>query len=183
MIQDTKITPILMMSMMMSIKKILVFIVLLDLLLVIYGFFKPSNWLLNSQLAFISSLFVTLASYLSYKRMIQKRLEVGDVDSRDLIDKMDDRFDLYDEKEGIEDKDLKAIIKEERAKFTPKKSVENLYKSMGGLLNPLRVLSYLTLILSFLYLVNSHNFDLGAYLIGLAVVPLGTLLGSIYSSM
>ncbi|RUM67823.1 MAG: hypothetical protein DSZ06_00360 [Sulfurospirillum sp.] len=171
------------MSMMMSIKKILIFIVVLDLLLVIYGFFKPSNWLLNSQLAFICSLFVTLASFLSYKRMIQNRLEVGDVDSRDLIDEMDDRFDLYDEKEEIEHKDLKAIIKEERSKFTPKKSVENLTKSIRGLLNPLRLLSYLSLFVSFMYLINSHSFDVGAYLIGLAVVPIGTLLGSIYSSM
>lgn len=167
----------------MNIKKILVFIVVLDLILIMYGFFKPSNWLLNSQLAFVCSLFVTLASFLSYKRMIQKRLELGDVDSKDLIDEIDDRFDLYDEKDETEYKDLKAIIKEQKSKFTPKKSVKNLTQSIGGLLNPLRVLSYLTLFLSFLYLINSHNFDMAAYLIGLAVVPLGTLLGSIYSSM
>lgn len=46
--------------------------ILLDLCLLIYSFsFQNGIWLLNTQVAFISSLFIVIASFYSYKRNIQ----------------------------------------------------------------------------------------------------------------
>ena len=63
--------------------------------------------LLNTQVAFISSLFITIGSYLGYKKNIEKRVinHQVDIDDPDAIDKIDDHFDLYTEYK-IDEKEL-----------------------------------------------------------------------------
>ena len=81
-----------------------VFIVI-NLCLIIYSItFQDITWLLNTQVAFFGSLFVTIASFLSYKRNVQNRLsnfdtnkEYKTIDDRDKVDEIDDPFDLYSE--------------------------------------------------------------------------------------
>ncbi len=166
------------MMMKMNFKFIAISVAILDLALVFYSFIQGDGWLINTQLAFLSSLFVTIASYFSYKRVILKRLDSESFEDRDVVDKLNDEFDLYDEVD--ENLDLKEIIKEERKKIVGfKQSSDNLFKSASGAFNPTRLLSYLFLFVSFIYLVNNHKLSIMPYLIGLSVVPLGTLLGSL----
>jgi len=162
------------MRMMMNIKRILLSILLVDLLLVIYSLSRGMEFLLNSQLAFVASFLVTISSYLSYKKMIEKRLQLGNIDTTDLIDKIEDEFDLYDD----EKMDVKELIKQERKKMSIKKGTKNLIDSRGGIFNPIRLLSYLFLFITLIYLIRNNHFEVSAYLLGLGVVPIGTLLGS-----
>ncbi len=165
------------------IKVITFTIIVVDLVLVFFSLSKGVSWLLNSQLAFLSSLFVTLASFYSYRRLIQKRVESGvEVENSDAIEKIENPYDLYSEAEqSNQEVDLKAFIKEERAKQIGfKQSGQNLVKSAGGILNPVRLLSYLFLVVSFLYLVDQKRLELIPYLLGLFVVPLGALMGSLF---
>jgi len=168
---------------MKNIKFIIMIVLLLDGALIMISLSQGGNWLLNSQLSFLSSLFVTLASYYSYKRVIEKRvaLERESYDDRDEIEKIEDPYDLYSKDVSEdEEKDLKEIIKEERAKVTSlKTTASNLYKTAGGAFSPYRLASYLFLFLAFLYLVNNQLFTMWAYISGMFVVPLSGLFASI----
>ena len=69
---------------------------ILDLCLVSYSLiFQSTLWLLSSQVAFFSSLFITIASFLSYKKNIENRLSDLDLtknnenEDRDKIDEID----------------------------------------------------------------------------------------------
>ena len=75
------------------------------------------NWLLNTQIAFFSSLMVTVGSYLGYKKNIQSRAQdqVNDDDNYDEVDKMDDKYDLYSPdvpQEEVPEEPTKEEIKE-----------------------------------------------------------------------
>ena len=102
--------------------------ILLDLCVFVYAFlFQDILWALNTQVAFISSLFITIASFLSYKRNIQNRISNLDMSQtnqsfdRDKIDEIDDPYDLYTEYEEIPESELtpekiKEIINDEKSK-------------------------------------------------------------------
>lgn len=82
-----------------------------------------TDWLLNTQIAFFSSLMVTAGSYMGYKKNIEKRAEAHSSydDGYDELDQMDDQFDLYspdvpqDEiKEEMSAKEIKDEIKKSK---------------------------------------------------------------------
>ena len=161
--------------------------VLVDALLIIGCLLLANSiWLLNTQIAFISSLIVSLATFISYKKNIDKRLQsenasLDTLNDRDKIDEIDDPFDLYSEDEPImEEKELsaseiKAIIKEEKSKVK-RNSFKNLYKSGFSFVSLYRFAGYAVLLLGFFYLVNNGLFEPFAYLLGLFVVPFSMLL-------
>ena len=75
--------------------------IILDLCLIFYSLiFQNKLWFLNTQVAFVSSLFIVIASFLSYKKNIQNRLSNLDLnktnqfENRDKIDEIDDPYDL-----------------------------------------------------------------------------------------
>jgi len=157
---------------------------LLDLLLLSYGlFFQNLIWVLNTQVAFFASLFITLASFLSYKKNVDNRLSSFEkkdgyktLEDRDKIDELDDPFDLYSEYEQIPEEELttekiKEIIGDEKAKLK-KHSIKNAFSSMGGFVSIYRVFAYGFLVFSFFALNNNGIFLAIAFLIGLGVVPL-----------
>jgi len=172
---------------MTNIKKIVTLFFIIDFALIIFSLFRGENWLINSQIAFLSSLFVTIASYLSYKRLIEKRvaLNAESYDDRDEVDKIEDPHDLYSPeiKEEDSQKDLKEVIKEERAKIGGvKNTASNLAQSAGGIFSPFRIASYLFLFLGFLYLANNGLLNIFAYLVGLFVVPLSSMFGLVFKN-
>ena len=164
--------------------------ILLDLCLVIFAFIlKDSYWVLNTQVAFISSLFITIASFFSYKKNVQNRLSNLDLsvvntnEDRDKIDEIDYPYDLYTEYEEIPEDQLtpekiKEIIEDEKSKLK-KNSFKNTIFSAGGFLSVYRVLGYGTLIFGFFALNNNKIFLPIAFIVGLAVVPIGVLLSKL----
>lgn len=162
-----------------------VFIVVDLCLIVIALTFYDLNWLLNSQIAFIGSLSVTIASFLSYKKNITNRLSNLDTskhmttDDRDKIDEIDDPYDLYSEYEEIPEEELtpekiKEIITEEK-KNVKKNSFKNTVFSAGGFVSLYRIVGYAFLIFGFFALNNNKLFLAVPFLVGLGVVPLSVL--------
>lgn len=167
--------------------------ILIDLILVIYGFiFQNTIWVLNTQIAFLGSLFITIASFLSYRKNINNRLSSLDekyqnrsLEDRDKIDDIDDPFDLYSEYEQIPEDELspekiKEIINEEKSKLK-KNSIKNAFTSAGSFVSIYRIFAYGILIFGFFALNNNGIFSTFPFLIGLGVVPLGVLLSKIVS--
>jgi len=159
-------------KMMMKIRLSFVYI-FADVVLIIFSFFMGGLWLINTQVAFICSMLIVFASFLSYKGMIEKRLESGDLgDDRDLLDQIDDKYELFDdEKEIAQDlsaEEFKELYKEERAKLGgAKRSFFNLVKSWSGALSIFRLLSYGILFVAILFLIRKELFEPIAFLVGI----------------
>ena len=160
--------------------------ILLDLCLILYSLIFQNNlWVLNTQVAFVSSLFIIIASFLSYRRNIQSRLSRLDLtktnqnEDRDKIDEIDDPYDLYTEYEQIPEEELtsekiKEIINDEKSKVN-KNSFKNTLFSASGFLSIYRILGYGILIFGFFALNNNKIFLPIAFIIGLGIVPIGVL--------
>lgn len=162
---------------------------ILDLCLVSYSLiFQSTLWLLSSQVAFFSSLFITIASFLSYKKNIENRLSDLDLtknnenEDRDKIDEIDDPYDLYDlytEYKEIPESELtpekiKEILNNEKSKVK-RDTLKNTIFSASGFLSIYRVLGYGMLLFGFFALNNNKIFMPIAFIIGLGVVPIGVL--------
>ena len=180
----------LLIKMMMKINpEILKFIkvfILLDFCIILYSlFFQNKFWLLNTQVAFISSLFIIIASFLSYRKNIQNRLsnldlsQINEGIDRDKIDEIDDPYDLYTQYKEIPEDELttekiKEIINDEKSKVK-RNSFKNTIFSASGFLSIYRILGYGILIFGFFALNNNKVFLPIAFIIGLGIVPLGIL--------
>lgn len=161
-----------------AIKKLLYWMLVADLLLAALMMRQGMTWLISSQVAFVSSLLATLASFYAYKRLVDKKVEAGDIppEARDELDEIEDRFELYDANEDVTQEDFKAVIREERQKIGGvKNSMQTLARTIGAALSPLRVAAYLVLILGFLFLNRHGMLEIWAYVSGLLIVPLVSL--------
>ncbi|WP_281950696.1 hypothetical protein [Nitrosophilus kaiyonis] len=157
-------------------------LIFLDTILIFYFLFtKNYLYLLNSQIAMIASLFVTYASFLGYKKVvIKKSKEYINIDDRDVIDKIEDRFDLYSEEKKENEIDAKKVFEEEKQKLkNSKENLKNFFMTSGGFLSIYRIISYLFLIFSILFLINNKEFNAIAYFIGLSIVPISALITSL----
>ncbi|RXI39059.1 hypothetical protein [Arcobacter cloacae] len=164
--------------------------IFLDFCLIIYALvFQNNFWLLNTQVAFVSSLLVVTGSFLSYKKNIENRL--SNIDStktkegvdRDKIDEIDDPFDLYSDYEAVKEEDLtpekiKEIINDEKSKLK-KNSVKNAIFSASGFLSLYRIVGYAILVFVFFALNNNGVFMPISFIIGLSVVPFGVLISKL----
>lgn len=164
--------------------------IFLDLCIFIYALvFQNKLWLLNTQIAFISSLLITIASFVSYKKNIQNRLsnfdysKISKGEDRDKIDEIDDPYDLYTEYEEIPENELtaekiKEIINDEKSKVK-RNSVKNTIFSASGFLSIYRIFGYVILIFGFFVLNNNKIFMPIAFIVGLGVVPIGVLISKL----
>lgn len=160
--------------------------ILLDFCIILYSlFFQNKFWLLNTQVAFISSLFIIIASFLSYRKNIQNRLsnldlsQINEGIDRDEIDEIDDPYDLYTQYKEIPEDELttekiKEIINDEKSKVK-RNSFKNTIFSASGFLSIYRILGYGILIFGFFALNNNKVFLPIAFIIGLGIVPIGIL--------
>jgi hypothetical protein len=149
-----------------------------DFVLVL-AFFNDPLRLLNSQIAFIASLFVVLGSYFGYARMVKKGSPL--LQERDAIEKIEDPYDLYTENEPS-DKSAKEIFEEERLKVKRSGNLKAFVTTYKGFFSPFRLFGYLFLIISVLVLIRKGVFDPWSYLIGLGVVPVAALIFAVWPS-
>lgn len=128
--------------------------------------------------AAFSSMFIVMGSLYAYRNMIQNRIDDVDFeDIKDSIDMLDDPYDLYEEERANEVADIKAMIKEEKAR-QKSNIIQNTTKNASAMVSVYRLVPYAFLILGFIALNNSHELSILPYLIGLAVgIPLGYLIG------
>lgn len=148
-------------------------IALLSELMILSFWFYSFTVFINFQIAFVSSVLILLGSTYSYKRLVERRVASEErPDDIDIMDKIDDPFDLYSEdirqEELPQDEavDIKALVKEEKKRIKVQ-NVKNTAKSAPALLSIFRVLPYIFLILGFIALKNNALLSLMPYLIGL----------------
>jgi len=139
-------------------------------------FFGEEHWLINTQMGFIPSALVMFGSMLSYKSMVQGRLEAGAIpdDTRDTLDKLEDPYELYDENEEPKkdkpEQTLVEVVKEERQNLKKnKRSLWQTTKDSKASFSFYRLSSYLILIFGFFYLNNNHLLEIPIYLVSLAI--------------
>ncbi len=157
-------------------------LVVITELLVIATYLISFEFYINLQVAFASSFFIILGASYSYKRMVNKHIEADIVDEkRDLLDEIEDPHELYDDElindAPVEELDLKAIVKEEKAKIKTL-SIKSMKHGARGSISAFRLVPYIFLILGFIALKNNELLDIAIYLPSLLV---GIIVGSVSS--
>ena len=159
--------------------KILKVLIFVDLLLFLGSlFFGGKIWVYNTQIGFISATLIMIASVISYRRMVNTRVEHGIVtmdDSKDVIDKLEDPYDLYSEEitETEEEQDLVEVVKEERKKLKQnRRSLGQTLKDTKAALSIYRLGAYAVLILGFMYLNRQGLLHIPSYLLALSLPPM-----------
>ena len=151
-------------------------------ILVIATYFISFSFYINTQVAFLSSLFVILGSSFAYKRMVNNQVESKAVEEkRDILDEIEDPHELYDDEPinnaPVEELDLKEIVKEERAKIKTF-SLNSAKHGARGSVSLFRLAPYIFLVLGFIALNNNQLLDIAVYLPALLI---GIIVGSVSS--
>ena len=149
-------------------------------LLVLFTYFYSFEIFINIQVAYLSSLFIILGSAFAYKKMVNSQIASGVYEEkRDLLDEIEDPHGLYDDEPINEAKpeelDLKAIVKEEKAKIKTF-SLSSMKHGVRGGVSAFRLVPYVLLILGFIALKNNELLSLSIYLPSLLI---GIVVGSI----
>ncbi|MEF3191039.1 MAG: hypothetical protein K6347_00610 [Campylobacterales bacterium] len=127
---------------------------------------KNYGWFLNTQVAFASSLLVTTASFLGYKKMVEDRLAAGAAEE---LSKFDDPYELNEEEEPEPNtKPRQPTIKKLGA-------WQAFVGALRGHLSLFRLGAYLILILGFIALHHRGLLEPVAYIFGLTIVPAATV--------
>jgi len=158
--------------------KIFKTLIIVDILLIAASvIFFDIKVLYNTQFGFISATLVMIASMISYRRMINTRVEHNVItmdDSKDFIDKLEDPHDLYSEEVvEEEEKDLVETIKEEKKKL--KENRRTLYQTLKdtkAALSVYRLGAYAVLVLGFLYLNRHGLLHVPSYILALSIPPM-----------
>lgn len=156
--------------------KFLKTLVIVDLLIILISvIFFDIKILWNTQVGFITASLVMFASMRSYRRMVDARVEHNIItidDSKDVIDKLEDPYDLYSEEivEDEEEKDFKEVVKEERQKLKEnRRSLGQTLKDTKAALSIYRISAYIVLILGFLYLNRHELLHIPSYILALSL--------------
>jgi len=159
--------------------KILKVLLLVDLLLLVFSIaFGGELWIYNTQVGFISATLIMIASVISYRRMVNTRVEHGIVtmdDSKDVIDKLEDPYDLYSEEvkeEESDDRKFAEVVKEEKKKLKEnRRTLFQVLKDTKAALSLYRLGAYAFLILGFLYLNRHALLHIPSYIVALSIPP------------
>lgn len=161
------------------------FYLALDLVVIIVCIISNNYlWLLNTQIAFISAMAITIGSFLGYKRNIENRVQGltpnmdSGIEPRDTIDEIDDPYDLYgeiNEQEEFTTQEIKTIIEEEKKKIK-QNSFKNTIFSATGFASLYRLAGYAVLIFGFFALNNNGLLHVFSYVSGLLIVTIATLM-------
>jgi len=131
----------------------------------------------NFTVAMITSMMIVMGSLYSYRNMITRRVaDIDPEDNKDVIDMMDDPYDLYEEERAEEIADIKEMIKAEKAR-QKSNIIQNTTKNASAWVSAYRLIPYAFLVLGFIALENNQTLSLLPYLVGLAAgIPIGYLL-------
>lgn len=136
--------------------------------------FFDSKVIASVLMGYLSASFVLLASMRSYKKVVEKGIEnETHFDDRDVIDKVEDPYMLFDEDEPKEEKteeDLVEVVKEERARLKGKgRSFLEILKDSKASLAPYRLLSYAIMVVGFVFLQRHELLTIIPYLVALTL--------------
>ena len=156
--------------------KIFKVLVVIDIIIIVISLiFFDIKVLYNTQFGFISATLVMIASMISYRRMVNTRVEHNIItydDSKDMIDHLEDPYDLYSEDIVEEEKDLVEVVKEERKKLKDSRSLYQTLKDTKAALSVYRLGAYAVLVLGFLYLNRHGLLHIPSYILALSIPPM-----------
>ena len=137
--------------------------------------FFDIKYLYALEIGFVSSTLVMFASLVAYKRMVDTRVEHNIItldDSKDVIDKLEDPYDLYSKNVVEEEKDLGEVVNDERKKRKDSRSLYQILKDTKAALSVYRLGAYAVLILGFLYLNRQGLLHIPTYIVALGLPPI-----------
>ena len=157
--------------------KILKILVIVDIFIILVSvIFFDIKVLYNTQFGFISATLIMIASMISYRRMVNTRVEHNVItydDSKDMIDHLEDPYDVYSEDVvEEEEKDLVEVVKEERKKLKDSRSLYQTLKDTKAALSVYRLGAYAVLVLGFLYLNRHGLLHVPSYILALSIPPM-----------
>lgn len=154
---------------MKSIKiKIINTLLIVDIGIVIFCYLAGErDWFFNTQIAYLSSLMVVLASMYSYAQMVKVGVEndIVTTSNDELLDKIEDPHDLYDD-----DTSHFEQVQNDEEEDKPISTIEAMKKNKAYV-SLYRIGAYAILVLGFLYLQNIKIFHMPSYMFGLFVPP------------
>jgi hypothetical protein len=141
--------------------------------LIVSLWFYSFEFFINFEIAWLSAFLIMLGSMYSYHSLVKKRVETYEANlERDVIDKIDDPYDLYSEDtphdENDAEPDIKEVIKEEKARLKANK-VNGIKTGAPATLSFFRLLPYFFLVIGFAALKNNELLMILPYLLGLGV--------------
>ena len=146
-----------------------------DTLVILFSIiFFDIKMLWNTQIGFLTASLVMLASMNSYRRMVVARVEHNIVsmdDTRDTIEKLEDKHDLYSEK-GAEEEgtDIHDAVKEAKAHMKKnRRTLGETIRDTRAALSLNRIGAYIVLILGFFYLNRHGLLMVPAYILALSI--------------
>jgi len=156
--------------------------ILVSEFVIMLTYFYSFELFINIQVAYLSALFVILGSAFAYHKMIHSQLESKNFeDKRELLDTIEDPYELYDDElineTTISELDLKTVVKEQRAKIKTL-SIKSMKHGVRGGVSAFRLVPYAFLVLGFIALKNNELLDISFYLPALLV---GIIAGSLSS--
>ncbi len=169
---------------MTTIKKFALIFLVVDITIIILGLLLGGdNFIVNSQVAVFCSMFIVIGTFLGYYRTVKAKTEIlsEQINERDAIDKIDDPYDLYDEdfkineQEDFTSEEIKGIINEEKSRFKGN-AIKNTLSTMSGFASIYRIAGYALLVIGFFFLRNNEILNIYGFVVGISVVPVGTLL-------
>jgi hypothetical protein len=163
------------------IKNLFYIYLIINIAIVSICFFTQNySAIINIQIAFISSLFISTATFLSYQKNVNIAVKSKTLKNNidfDCIDKINDPYDLYID--GINDELVINPTKEQIQKaMKPIKQnhINNLKNTLLTYTSFYRIGAYIILIIGFFYLNNNKLLEIIPYLLGFLIVPIGSLL-------
>jgi len=157
--------------------RILGLLLMVDVVLILLSvIFFDIKVLWNTQVGFIAASLVMFASMASYRRMVAARVEhriITTDDSKDVIDKLEDPYDLYSEEvvENEEDeRTLSEVVKEEKRKLkASRRSLVQTLRDTKAALSLYRIGAYAILILGFMYLHRHGLLHIPSFILGITL--------------
>lgn len=165
-------------------KKLALIYLCIDAVLIAICAYFGAVHVLNSQVSLISSSFIILASFLGYKKRVEKKIATTDISAFDDVNE-NSRIPSQDEVANLGNS---RIPDENEAKNARNSRISNektpkiplrLYE-FGSVLSPLRLLGYVLLILAFFILVKKELFEPLSFLAGIAVMPISALFSAVF---
>ncbi len=159
-----------------------------DLIVLVVAWVMGGNWVVNTQIAYFTSALVMGGSMLSHARMVRGRLASGaipEVDDRDMIDKMEDPYGVYDDTapattpKETDPAEIKAAIKAEKQRMkTQRRSPMQALRDSRAAISVYRLGAYGVLLFGFFYLRGNHLLEIWPYLIGLGL-PIAVIVAAL----
>ena len=165
-------------------KKLALIYLCIDAVLIAICAYFGAVHVLNSQVALISSSLIILASFLGYKKRVEKKIANADISAFDDVNE-NSRIPSQDEVANLGNS---RISNENEAKNSRNSRIPNektpkiplrLYE-FGSVFSPLRLLAYVLLILAFFILLKKELFEPLSFLAGIAVMPISALFSAVF---